>query len=80
MTTNYTSSSFPHSVKYFSVLKQNLTTLDQLEHQDLLCRRILQAAEHGSWKIVISLTGSRTRTMKVKIISPCTLKMSEKWE
>ena len=66
--------------KIFQCIKAKTDTTDQLEHQDLLCKRILPVAElgHVSWKIIISLTSSRARTMKVKIFSHRTLKIGEK--
>lgn len=65
--------------KIFQCIKTKTDTTDQLEHQDLLCKRILQVAElgHVSWKISISLTSSRARRTKVKIISHRTLKKED---
>lgn len=65
----------------FQRIKAKPYTLGQLEHQDLLCKRILQVAERGhvSWKFIISLTNSKARAMKVKIVSHFTLKINEIW-
>lgn len=65
--------------KTVQCIKAKTYTTDEWEDQDLFCIRILQGADYGPvlWKIIVSLTTSGTRTMKVKTINRCLLKICE---
>lgn len=65
--------------KTVQCIKTKTYTTDEREDQDLFCIRILQGADYGPvlWKIIVSLTSSGTRTMKVKTINRCVLKICE---